>query len=104
MQGAVQGHCSSIGKEVSLRLFLHSPSLLPAKRASCLTICPFPYHESLAISESIDKIVLSTVFDSWFVTLIHHLLNFSARITHNIPMLLPHLQSWAAGLWFSQTI
>lgn len=91
-------------KEVCLRLFLHFPSLLHARRASCLTICPFPYHESFVMSESIDKVTLITLFDSWFVTLIYHLLYFPARATHNIPLLLPHLHSWPLGVCFSQTI
>lgn len=99
----MQGHCTCIWKAVSLRPFLHYPALLPAKRASCLTIFPFPYHGSPSMSESIDKAVFTSVFDSWFVTPIYLLLYFSAWTTH-IPLLLPHLHSWALGLCFSQII
>lgn len=104
MHGAMQGHCTCIWKEGSLTLFLHCPLLLPAKRSSCLTICPFLYHESLTMSESIDKVLFTTVFDCWFVTLKYHFLYFLSWATHNIPALPPHLHSWVVGLCYSQTI
>lgn len=87
-------------KEVRLRLFLYSPSVFPVKKASCLTICPLPCHESLAMPESIGKVVFTIVFDGWFVTLKDHLLYFPAWTTHNIPVILPHLHSWAEGFCF----
>lgn len=87
-----------------MTLFLHCPLLLPAKRSSCLTICPFLYHESLTMSESIDKVLFTTVFDCWFVTLKYHFLYFLSWATHNIPALPPHLHSWVVGLCYSQTI